>query len=332
MIDRRTALIGALAGGIATPLPAQTLAPFTPASRHLAFPDPRETIDLWPGGAPAAPKALPVETVVERSEDAAFNDRIVSGIAVPRMAMFRPARPNGMAALITPGGGYGRVVLDKEGYELGRWLAERGITAFVLFYRLPHEGWTSGPATPLADAQRAMRLIRHRASAYGLDPARIAAIGFSAGGHVCADLLTRFAHPAYPPRDAADRLSARPDAAAPIYPVVSMSAPHAHQGSRSNLLGASPTPALEAAHSPHLNVPANAPPCFLVHAEDDSSVAVENSLLLRGALRARGIATETHLYPDGGHGFGLRGAKGKAVEGWQDNLLAWMMRSLAPPA
>jgi acetyl esterase/lipase len=225
--------------------------------------------------------------------------------------------------LIIPGGGYSWVVVDKEGYEMARLLAARGITAFVLFYRLPGEGWATGPDVALSDAQRAIRVIRHRAQSLGLDPAKVCAMGFSAGGHVCADLLTRFAARTYPPDDAADALSARPDAAAPIYPVISMSAPHAHVGSRRNLLGENATPALERAHSPHLHVPADAPPCFLLHAEDDASVPVANTLMLHAALRARGVPVEMHLFPDGGHGFGLRLARGKSVEHWPELFLAW---------
>ncbi len=299
--DRRSLLLGGLAAGFGAGLigraSAQTAPPSTAESRHLTVPDPVETIDLWPGGAPGAPAVLPVETIRERSRDPAFNDRYVFGIGRPRMAVFRPARPNGAAVLITPGGGYSWVVVDKEGYEMARWLAARGITAFVLFYRLPNEGWASGPDTPLADAQRAIRLIRHRAASYRVDPARICAMGFSAGGHVCADLLARFAAPVYRPADAADRLSARPDFAAPIYPVVSMSAPSAHAGSRRNLIGQDASPERERAHSPHLHVTANAPPCFLLHAEDDSSVPVENTLLLRSALRAKGVADRDPSLP-----------------------------------
>ena len=321
-IDRRTALLGTLAAGLAARASAQTAAPAT-ASPHMSAPDPTETIDLWPKGPPGAPAKLPVETVTERSKDLSFNDRYVFGISRPRMAVFRPEKPNGASVLITPGGGYNWVVIDKEGYEMARLLAGRGITAFVLFYRLPHEGWAAGPDTPLSDAQRAIRLIRHRAIAYGLDPSRVCAMGFSAGGHLCADLLTRFGAQVYKPVDAADRLSARPDLAAPIYPVVSMSLPTAHAGSRKNLIGETASPERERAHSPHLNVPANAPPTFLVHAEDDAAVVVENSLLLRAALLAQKVPVETHLFADGGHGFGLRLSRGKTVEGWHELFLAW---------
>ncbi|HEX9946332.1 MAG TPA: alpha/beta hydrolase [Allosphingosinicella sp.] len=322
-IDRRTALLGTLALGLAGRAAAQTRAPATPDSPHIAVPEPTETIDLWPGGAPGAPAKLPVETVKERSKDPAYNDRYVFGISRPRMAVFRPSRPNGAAVLVTPGGGYNWVVIDKEGYEMARLLAARGITAFVLFYRLPHEGWAAGPDTALQDAQRAMRLIRHRASRYRVDPRRVCAMGFSAGGHLCADLMTRFDAKVYAPVDPADRLSARPDLAAPIYPVMSMTLPTAHAGSRRNLVGENATPERERAHSPHLNVPADAPPVFLLHAEDDASVVVENTLLLRAALLAKKVPVETHLFADGGHGFGLRLAKGKTVEGWQDLFFAW---------
>jgi acetyl esterase/lipase len=239
------------------------------------------------------------------------------------MAVFRPARPNGGAVLIVPGGGYRWVVVDKEGYELARWFAARGVTAFVLFYRLPAEGWQSGPDTPLADAQRAMRLIRSRSTELEIDSKRVTAIGFSAGGHVCASLLTHFSASVYRPVDAIDRFSARPDAAAPIYPVISMSAPSAHAGSRAELIGEHAPQALEQKYNPALHVPRDAPPTFLLHAEDDPSVPVANTLMLRNALVAAKVPVETHLYPDGGHGFGLRLARGHSVEGWQDVLWAW---------
>ena len=318
-IDRRAALIGVLGLGLAPALQAQPL-------RDQSLSEPYETIDLWPQGAPGAPPRLPVEAIVERSTDPAYRDRFVSGINRPRMAVFRPARPNGAAVLIMPGGGYARVVIDKEGYEMARLLAARGVTAFVLFYRLPNEGWAAGPDTPLSDAQRAMRLIRHRAARYGVDGNKLCAMGFSAGGHLCADLLTRFGARVYAPIDAADRHSARPDLAALIYPVVSMTLPTAHAGSRRNLIGEDAPPERERAYAPHENATAQAPPTFLLHAEDDASVPVENSLLLRAALLAKKVPVETHLFPDGGHGFGLRLARGKSVEGWEELFLAWLRK------
>jgi acetyl esterase/lipase len=284
--------------------------------------DRRTLIGFAAAGVAGSAFAL-IETVNERSTDVQLTDRAVFGISRPRMAVFRPARPNGSAVLITPGGGYRWVVVDKEGYEMGRWLAARGVTVFVLFYRLPGEGWAAGPDVVLQDTQRAMRLIRYRASDFGIDAARVAVMGFSAGGHACADLAARFAVPVYKAADAADHLSAKPLLTAPIYPVISMSTPHAHPGSREKLIGLHGTAALEEAHSPHRQIPANAPPHFIVHAEDDDVVPVENALMLRAALRARGIPVETHLFTHGGHGFGLRKAVGKPAEAWPELFLVW---------
>lgn len=322
-IDRRSLIAAGLVAGLANRAGAQTPPPVSLKGQPPGLPQPSETIDLWPAGAPGAPTKALVETVDERSTDSLVTDRAVYGISRPRMAVFRPDRPNGATVLITPGGGYRWVVVDKEGYEMARWLTARGFTAFVLFYRLPGEDWASGPDTPLADAQRAMRLIRHRARDFAIDPEQVAAMGFSAGGHVCADLAARFAARVYDPVDAADKLSAKPHSAAPCYPVVSMDAAIAHPGSRALLLGPNPSPEREAAHSPDRNVPADAPPHFLLHAEDDEVVPVDNTLRLHAALRVRKVPVEMHLFANGGHGFGLRKAIGKPVEAWPDLWRAW---------
>ncbi|WP_430387461.1 alpha/beta hydrolase [Blastomonas fulva] len=323
-IDRRSLMAAPLALGMAHSAWVQTAVPQVPGGAlPPGLPQPSETIDLWPGGVLGMPARALAETVQERSTDRLVTDRAVYGISKPRLAVFRPDRPNGAGVLITPGGGYRWVVVDKEGYEMGRWLAVRGFTAFVLFYRLPGEGWAAGPDVALADAQRAMRLIRARSGDYAVDPERVSAMGFSAGGHLCADLATRFDASVYAPVDEADKLSAKPHSAAPIYPVISMTAPDAHGGSRELLVGKNATPALAAAHSPHLNVPADAPPFFLLHAEDDDAVPVNNTLLLRAALKAKQIRVETHLFEHGGHGFGLRKAIGKPVEVWPELWRAW---------
>jgi acetyl esterase/lipase len=322
-VDRRAVLLGVIAAGIAGRSAGQTAPPAGAHPAPAGLPQPTETLDLWPDGAPGMPHAPPVEIVTERSTDAQVTDRAVLGISGPRLAVFRPRLPNGAAVVIAPGGGYRWVVIDKEGYELGRWLSGRGITVFVLFYRLPGEGWQERANVALADAQRAIRLVRHRAQDFGIDPGRVGAIGFSAGGHVCADLAARFAQPVYEPVDAADRLSARPTVAAPIYPVISMSLPVAHAGSRENLLGDDPSPRLERLHSPQHNVPGDAPPHFLVHAEDDASVRVDNTLELRAALKARNVPVETHLFTHGGHGFGLQKAQGKPAGAWPELFVNW---------
>jgi acetyl esterase/lipase len=311
--DRRT-LLALTATAAATPALAQPAA------------DPTEIVKLWPGKPPGALAALPREQVVDRVKTSGFQDRFVTGIGEPLMTVFRPTKPNGAACLIAPGGGYIRVVIDKEGFEIARRLAEAGVTCFVLRYRLPAEGWTNPSDVPLQDAQRAVRLIRAGAARYGIDPARITVLGCSAGGHVAASLATGHARAVYTPVDDADRQSARPDLSALLYPVIDMVPPHAHGGSRTALLGASPTPATEAAYSPHLHVGAETPPTFLVHAADDTSVPVENGLGYLAALRGAKVPAEAHIFEEGGHGFGIYLARGKPAHAWPELFLAWAGR------
>ncbi|MFN3582656.1 alpha/beta hydrolase [Phenylobacterium sp.] len=298
----------------------------TPAVAAIAPADPGEIVPLWPRLPPGAPAVLPREEVRDRAATSGFRDRIVTGVARPLMTVFRPARPNGAAVLVIPGGAYVRVVIDKEGFETARRLNAAGVTAFVLRYRLPGDRWTPRTAAPLQDAQRAMRLIRSNAAAFGVDPARVAVMGFSAGGHVAATLCTRRAEAAYPPLDAADGQDARPDLACLMYPVIDMSPPHAHRGSREALLGSAPAPDAEAAASPHRHVNARTPPTFLVHAMDDDSVPVANSLAYLAALRAARVPAEAHLFEEGGHGFGIRLIQGRPAAAWPDLFLAWAAR------
>lgn len=327
-LHRRNLLQLALAGALPAVAGAASAAPNT--SPNFAGnagipkgPEPEEWVTLWPKGAPGAPDPLPREEIVERSKDPALIDRHIAGVNRPRMAVFRPANPNGAALLLMPGGGYRWVVVDREGYEMARWLAARGVTVFVLFYRLPGDGWQNNADVALADAQRAMRIIRSRAAEWKLDAERIAAMGFSAGGHLCADLMTRHAERVTPVVDEVDALSARPCIAAPIYPVVTLSGLHVHKGSRERLLGRNADAAAEAAHSPQRNVTADNCPVFLVHAEDDEAVPPENSLLLRAALREKKVPVELHLFTKGGHGFGLRKAIGVPAETWPELFWNW---------
>ncbi|MDG2534260.1 alpha/beta hydrolase [Sphingomonas sp. HITSZ_GF] len=318
-MDRRDLLAAAGLTGPLLPLAARAAAapPAGPAKPDASFP-------LWPGDAPGLLDPNFRDHVVVRNPDPAFPDRAMDHILTPRLDVFRAKKPNGAAMLITPGGGYARVVVDKEGYELGTWLAERGITAFVLFYRLPGDPWKDASNVALADAQRAMRLIRHQAAKWQVDPARVGAMGFSAGGHLCADLATRFDRKVYAPVDAADALDPRPMLAAPIYPVVSMDPAFAHMGSRTQLIGKDADAATAAEHSPERQVGPHTPPCFLCHAEDDATVPVQNTLALRAALKAAKVPVETHLFEVGGHGFGWgRLTQGKPAHAWPELFLAW---------
>jgi acetyl esterase/lipase len=293
-----------------------TMAGVSQANAQTASADPTEVLPLWPGEPPGAVGVTAVETVTERGDPSGLRDRAVTHTRRPTLTVFRPARPNGAAVILMPGGGYERVVIDKEGFETARWLADRGYVCFVLLYRLPGDGWGSGPDAPLQDAQRAMRLARSRAAAMSFDPARVAIMGFSAGGHLAASLTTRFDAKVHDSVDAVDALSARPDLSALIYPVISMADGPVHAGSRHRLLGPRPGPEQIALYSPDQNVTAQAPPVFLTHAADDTTVPVANSLLMFAALKAKAVPTEMHIFEEGGHGFGLRGIAGKPVAAW----------------
>ncbi|WCE05798.1 alpha/beta hydrolase [Pseudoxanthomonas sp. JBR18] len=281
---------------------------------------------LWPGRlAPGDTALAGAEHIVERSADPAMPDRYIDRVSHPYLVVYRPARPDGSALLVVPGGGYQRVVLDKEGSALVPDLVTRGgVTLFVLRYRLPAEGHPDPREVPLADAQRAIRLIRAHAAEYGVDPHKVGVMGFSAGGHVAASLATRFDARVYPRVDAADALSARPDLQLLVYPVIDLGPLIAHPGSRQRLLGAHPDPASMRAYSAQNTVTAASPPAFLLHAQDDDVVPVANTLVYAQALLAHGVSTELHVFPQGGHGFGVRGTTGLTVAAWPRLALDWM--------
>lgn len=322
-VDRRRVLAGSLAalGGI------MALAEPAPAQPMLARPIPADwdaapRLPLWPEGPPAggfAPIPLPMDDAPPV---------FLHNVAQPYLRVFRPARPNGRALLAMPGGAYIFVSIDNEGAELAEAMTARGYTVFVLVYRLPGEGWVDRADVPLQDAQRAMRLIRARAGDFGYDPGRIAAIGFSAGGHLAASLATDFAQPLFAPRDAVDRLDARPFVTGLIYPVISMRAPITHADSALRLLGPAPGEALVARRSPAAHVGPGTPPVFLTHALDDPAVPPENSFEMLQALRVAGRPVEAHFFEEGGHGFGL-GDPALPAHRWLDLFAAFVDRHAA---
>jgi len=318
-LNRRTAL-----GFAALAASTRSAAAMTPVSQ-MAPPDPRETIRLWPGPAPGGERVAVTPRVIERSTDPAFHDRFAQYTTDPILTVMRPVRPNGASLLLIPGGGYKWAVVDKEGLDCARAFAAAGVTCFVLRYRLPGDGWAAGPDAPLQDAQRAMRLVRSRAAAEGLDPARVAVLGASAGGHL-AGLLTARVDAAYAVVDAADAASHRPDLSLLLYPVATMSDPHAHAGSRLELLGQTPTAEAIERYSLERMDWTGRPPVFLAHAMDDEAVPVANSLQLLSALKAAGVPVEAHLFQEGGHGFGIRLIEGRPAAVWPQLALAWAAR------
>jgi len=283
-----------------------------------------ETIPLWPGVPPGGEGVNPTPYTVERSPTPSeYHDREMAGIAHPVLTAFRPRRSDGSAVLILPGGGYSYEAYDLEGIEPALRLNEFGVTAFVLLYRLPGEGWHDRANVPLQDAQRAMRVIRGRAGEYGIDSARLGVLGFSAGGHLAASLGERAGAVVYGPVDANDAYDARPSFTALLYPVITMLPPFGHEASCEKLLGAKASAPLRAAYSVERAVSANTPPCFLAAAADDPDVPVDNTLEMFASLRAAKVASEMHIFEVGGHGFAIRGAAGKPAAAWPDLLQRW---------
>lgn len=313
---RRTVLLSLAAAGLSACAATPRLGADEPG-------EPDEVLPLWPQGVPGGVPDGLNEHVVLRENPFGLLDRAAHEVTSPSLSMFRPRRPDGSAILIIPGGGYKWVVIDKEGFEGARHFRGLGATVYVLRYRLPHQAWAAGAEAPLQDAQRALRLIRSRSIMDNIDPSRVTVMGFSAGGHVAGSLASRFDTIVHAPQDSIDKLAARPDAAALIYPVATMALPYAHQGSRSNLLGAEPSDAAVRAWSLEHMVRADMPPVFLMHASDDTAVPVENSLMLYASLRAGGVPAVLHVFGEGGHGFGLRGISGTSLEVWPELFAQW---------
>jgi acetyl esterase/lipase len=283
-----------------------------------------EKLPIWPGTAPGSERATAQQQVVERSKDPAVKDRAMFGVTRPTLEVWKPQNPNGAAVIVMPGGAYQRVVVDKEGIEMGERLIQDGITVFVLTYRLPGGGHAQPSEVALQDAQRAVRLVRKNAAEWGVKPDRIGVMGFSAGGHVAASLGTKFDSKVYSPVDDADGISARPDYLALIYPVISMETGVTHAESRKELIGAEPTEAAISEYSLDQHVRQDTPPTFLLHADDDPAVVTENSIRFYRALKANKVPAELHIFRKGEHGCGLRFTKGLPVAIWPDLYTSWV--------
>lgn len=282
------------------------LAVTLPAAEHPVIP-------LWPEGIPdAQPHTRP---------DVVDDTGRISEVHEPTLTVWAadPAKANGTAIVICPGGGYARLSALREGVRYAEWLNGLGVTCFILKSRLKEYGH---PA-PLRDVLRAMRIVRSRAADFGIDPHRIGIIGSSAGGHLASSAATLYDHADGKTGAPLDAVSARPDFALLMYPVIFMEGPHIHAGSRDNLISAHPTPALAALLSTDRLVTRDTPPTFLVHAQDDKTVPVENSLAFYAALRRAGVPVEMHLYEQGGHGFAME-AMHRPTSEWPQRAETWL--------
>ncbi len=279
------------------------------------------TLPLWPAGK--VPN-YQITGEVEKRDSADYNR--ISLVQSPDITVFFPAKRNvtGQAVIICPGGGYGILSYDWEGLNVAKWLNSKGITAIVLKYRLPNAKSNITPnESPLMDAKRAIRMVRSNAGKWNIKTGKIGIMGFSAGGHLASTLGTHFDNGTASSPDSIERFSSRPDFMVLIYTVITMTKTIMHAGSRNNLIGNKPTDELATFYSNELQVTKETPVTFLVHATDDKSVPVENSLLFYQSLKDNGVSAEMHIYPKGGHGFGLALGRGY-LETWTDRCIDWL--------
>ena len=264
---------------------------------------PLDSIPLWPQGAPGALGSADTD--------------------IPTLTAFLPSpeKASGAAIVICPGGGYGGLA-EHEGAGYAEWLAEHGVAGIVLKYRLGSKGYKH-PAM-LNDAARAVRLTRTHSADWKIDVKRVGIMGSSAGGHLASTLMTHFdaGNPDSP--DPVERMSSRPDLGILCYAVITMGE-FTHQGSKKNLLGADPDPALVELLSNEKQVTKDTPPTFLWHTYEDNGVKIENSMQFASALRKNGVPFDLHIFQKGGHGMGLGGGRnGGPIHPWAADCLYWL--------
>lgn len=261
-------------------------------------------LPLWPNGVPNSNELSGAEQRQNNGE--------VSNVTEPTLTVYPAARPNGMAIIMCPGGGYSRLAMNHEGHDMAPWLNTQGITYAVLKYRMPnghHE-------VPLSDAEQAIRLLREHAAEWGVNPQRVGIMGASAGGHLAASLATLYS---------SDK--SRPDFQILFYPVISMQKGITHGGSRKNLLGESPSQKLEQKYSLERQVSPRTPQAFIMLSSDDDVVPPINGIGYFLALRDHKVPASLHAYPIGGHGWGFRDSFTYKRQ-WTEELEKWLRDGL----
>lgn len=273
----------------------------------------QEQIDLYQGNIPNSKKSNIQET----------SGGFIKGVTLPKLEIYLPEKDkvNGCAVIVVPGGGYSGLTYQGEGVRTAKELAKTGITAFVLKYRLPDDStMLDKKIGPLQDAQQAIKTVREKAPTWGIDPARVGLMGFSAGGHLASIVATRFQETLIENKEGT---SLRPDFLILVYPVTSMQDNLTHMDSRNALLGKNPSKDLIDKYSSELQVTEKTPPTYITQAGDDRLVDVDNSIVFYESLRHKNVPAEMHLYPRGGHGFVLA----KPADEWMQPLLQWMKNS-----
>jgi acetyl esterase/lipase len=269
-------------------------------------------LPLWPNGA----KESNGITEPEKIE----NETRLTNISEAAVTVYLPkqSKATGAAVVVCPGGGYRREAILHEGSQVAEWFNEKGIAAILLKYRLPNGHYN----IPLSDAQRAIRLVRANASKWRIDTSKVAIAGFSAGGHLASTAGTHFDNGNSLASDSIEHYSSRPNMMILFYPVISMKKELTHPGSRKNLLGEKPLDELVTQFSSELQVKNNTPPTILLLSDDDKVVSPLNSIQFYSALKAKNIPASLHIFPTGGHGWGMRSDIIFWQE-WRTLLLEW---------
>jgi len=277
---------------------------------------PQPIIGLYNGTVPNNKQVADKESSTTRD-----NVTRIAKVSNPTLTIFKPEKPNGKSVIICPGGSYAILAFDKEGTRVAEEFNKWGVTAFVLKYRLPDDSINIDRSlAPLQDAQQAIRWVRANAAQYGIDRNKIGIMGFSAGGHLASTAATHFNFRA--DADNNDTTSARPDFAILIYPVITFDSTFGHKGSRNNLVGANASKEKFDFYSNELQVTPTTPPTFLIHASDDATVPVENSIRFYQACIKNKVLAEMHIYPKGGHGFGMYNKT--TDDNWMERLRNWL--------
>ncbi len=277
-------------------------------------------IPLYPGRIPGSKQG----GQQEGSKDIGGGNKFIYNTSLPTITSYLPAGipTPAPAVIIFPGGGYAGVSVTAEGEKVAQAFNKIGVAAFVVKYRMPSNATMADKKKgPLQDAEQAIFIVRKNASKWKIDPQRTGVLGFSAGGHLAACLSTKYRekHIAFPEENSI----LRPSFCILVYPVISMTDSLTHEGSRTNLLGLSPTPIDVSSYSAEMQVDEHSPVSLLIHCGDDKAVKVENSIAYYMALRKHQVEAELIIYPKGGHGFGLENST--TTDRWFERCREWML-------
>jgi len=287
-------------------------------------------LPIWSGPAPGSEGIVESEITVERGKEKGLVDRSITNVHQPTVTVHLPGNSSGelrAAMVICPGGGFTRIVLDKEGNDFARFLNTHGVVGIVLKFRTAKtETHFYGVSAMAADARRALRLTRAQAEAWKIDPTKIGIFGFSAGGHVASTLATHYDAGDPSADDPVERHGCRPDFLGLAYPLVSLQTEVAGTKYQHLLLGDNPTKEQIDQYSNEGHVDSKTPPAFVCHAENDSAVLVENTRRLAAAYKAVGVACTALVYAEGGHGFGIRD-QGKPIDAWRHRFVDWLVEN-----